>query len=133
MKGKTKFIILLVVVLICSIFIWWRYFFVFGTGVKGGDLNHLEKKGVMFKTYEGRIIQEGFRANTPGSLASNEFDFSVDDESVAQVLEKSAGKFVEVRYKEYRNPIMWRGESRYIVIEVLNVKESNPIENTGIK
>ncbi|MEO8147943.1 MAG: hypothetical protein ABI723_09920 [Bacteroidia bacterium] len=133
MKRKTKFIILLVVVLICSILIWWRYFFVFGTGVKAGSLNHFEKKGVMFKTYEGRIIQEGFRANTPGSLTSNEFDFSVEDEKIAEQLEKSSGNFVEVRYSEYLNAIFWRGNSKYVITEVISIKEHAPEKNTVIQ
>lgn len=134
MKGKTKFIILIILLIVCTVFIWWRYYFVFGTGVKGGDLYHIEKKGVIFKTYEGRIIQEGFKAYTPGSVQSNEFDFTVLDENVAQSLERSSGKFVEVRYNEYRNSIFWRGDSKFVVTEVLNVKESGvttktPMEN----
>ena len=104
----------------------------FGEGVKGGDLNFLERKGVMFKTYEGRIIQEGFKTNTPGSMQSNEFDFSVADPAVASKLEGSSGKFVEVRYNEYRNPIFWRGESKYIVTEVLEIKEPAAKSNSPL-
>jgi hypothetical protein len=133
MKRKTKFIILLVVLFIGAVFMWWRYYFVFGTGVKAGGLNYLEQKGMMFKTYEGRIIQEGFKAHSPGSLQSNEFDFSVEDDSVAQELERSSGRFVEVRYKEYRNPLMWRGESRYIVNQVLSIKDAKPVDNSVIR
>ena len=133
MKRKTKIIISLVVLLIGTIFIWWRYYFVFGTGVKAGGLNYLENKGMIFKTYEGRIIQEGFKAQSPGSLQSNEFDFSVEDDSIAHALERSSGKFVEVRYKEYRNSLMWRGNSRFVVTEVLHIKEAKPTDNSVIR
>ncbi|MFI5219713.1 MAG: hypothetical protein ACHQNT_09510 [Bacteroidia bacterium] len=128
MKRKTKLIILLVVVLIGTILFWWRYCFVLGTGVKAGNLNYFEKKGVVFKTYEGRIIQEGFKAPTPGALQSNEFTFSVEDDSVALVLERSSGKFIEVRYKEYLNSLMWRGDSKYIITDVLSVKEHETVD-----
>jgi hypothetical protein len=128
MKGKTKFIIALILVLVVSGFVGWRYFFVFGEGVKGGDLNLIEKKGIIFKTWEGHMIQEGFKTSTPGQMQSNDFQFSVDDAAVAAQLEKSSGKFVEVRYKQYRNALLWRGESEYVVTEVLQVRDAKPNE-----
>ena len=92
---------LISVILIISIAFWWRYYFVFGEGVKAGSLNFFVKKGYVFKTYEGRLIQEGFKTNAPGSIQSNEFQFSVTNDSVAAVLERCSGKVVELRYKEY--------------------------------
>lgn len=111
----------LVAILVFSLFIWWRYYFVFGEGVKAGDLNFFVKKGYLFKTYEGRLIQTGFKSVVPGSVQSNEFEFSVCNDSVALVLERCSGKTVELRYKEYLNPLPWRGMSNYEVIEVLKV------------
>ena len=55
------------------------------------------RKGYIFKTYEGKIIQSGFKAN----VQSNEFNFSVTKESVAQTLLNNAGREVEVHYVEY--------------------------------
>jgi hypothetical protein len=102
--------------------IWWRYYFVFGEGVKAGDLNFLVKKGYVFKTWEGRLIQTGFKTNVPGSIQSNEFSFSIADDSIATVLERASGQMVELRYKEYLHPLPWRGMSNYIVVEILSVK-----------
>ena len=51
---------------IVSYFVYVRYYYVFGTGVKSGELNYLVYKGVVFKTYEGKLIQSGFRADKPG-------------------------------------------------------------------
>jgi hypothetical protein len=31
--------------------------------------------------------------------------------------------FVELRYKEYLAPLPWRGVSKYVVFEVLNIKD----------
>lgn len=115
----------LIVVLVLSATIWWRYYFVFGEGVKAGSLNFFVKKGFVFKTYEGRLIQDGFKSATPGALQSNEFEFSVTNDSVAAVLERCSGKVVELRYKEYLAPLPWRGMSNYVVTEVLSSEKSS--------
>ena len=114
---------LLIVVLVLSITCWWRYYFVFGEGVKAGNLNFFVKKGYVFKTYEGRLIQDGFKSATPGALQSNEFEFSVTNDSIAAILERNSGKVVELRYKEYLHTLPWRGMSNYVVVEVLRAKE----------
>jgi hypothetical protein len=114
--------IIVFVIVLAGIF-WWRYYFVFAEGVKAGNLNYFEKKGFMFKTWEGRLVQDGFQSPNPGALQSNEFRFSAIGDSVALILERSGGQFVELRYKEYLNPIPWRGASNYVVTEVLEIRE----------
>jgi len=111
------------VALILVLVVWWRYYFVFGEGVKAGNLNFFVKKGFVFKTYEGRLIQDGFKSASPGALQSNEFEFSVTSDSIAAILERNSGKVVELRYKEYLHPLPWRGMSNYVVIEVLRAEE----------
>jgi hypothetical protein len=122
-----------IVIIALSIFIWWRYFFVFSEGVKSGDLNYFEKKGMLFKTYEGRIVQAGFKSPSAGALQSNEFRFSVVDEVVAQKLDRSSGQFVELRYKEYIRPVPWRGASEYVVTEVLESENPRRDKNVPIE
>jgi hypothetical protein len=116
---------LLVLVVILAVVFWWRYYFVFGEGVKAGNLNFFVRKGVVFKTYEGRLIQDGFKTASPGALQSNEFEFSVANDSVAAILDRSSGKIVELRYKEYNHSLPWRGMSNYVVIEVLKADAVN--------
>ncbi len=118
-------IVLLIVVIVLAVIIWWRYYFVFGEGVKAGNLNFFVKKGYVFKTYEGRLIQDGFKSTTPGALQSNEFEFSVTNDSIAAILERNSGKEVELRYKEYLHPLPWRGMSNYVVIEVLKAENKD--------
>jgi hypothetical protein len=122
--GKILRIGILIIVLVLSVTIWWRYYFVFGEGVKAGNLNFFVKKGFVFKTYEGRLIQDGFKSATPGALQSNEFEFSVTNDSVAAILERCSGKTVELRYKEYLAPLPWRGMSNFVVTEVLKSESS---------
>jgi hypothetical protein len=113
----------LILVLVLGIFIYWRYYYVFGEGVKAGELNYMVKKGYVFKTYEGKLIQSGLRSKTPGTVASYEFEFSVENDSVANILMLNSGKVFELHYKEYMGKIPWRGHSVYIVDKIINMKD----------
>ena len=116
-----------ILILILSVFAYVRYYYVFGTGVKSGELNYLVYKGVIFKTYEGKLIQSGFRADKPGGLQSNQFDFSVEDDEIAKLLMISSGKNVQLHYKEYFGAIPWRGYTKFIVDSIVAINEStNP-------
>ena len=112
----------IIVVLVLVIFIYWRYYYVFGEGVKAGELNYLVKKGYVFKTYEGKLIQAGLRSKTPGTVASYEFEFSVANDSVANTLMLNSGKVFELHYKEYLGTLPWRGHSKYVVDKIINMK-----------
>ncbi|MVT07541.1 hypothetical protein [Chitinophaga tropicalis] len=114
----------IVIVLLVGFF-FYKFYFVFGRGVKAGELNYFVEKGYVFKTYEGRLIQTGYRSKQPGALQSNEFQFSVTDEKVAQQLMNSSGKFVQLHYKEYLGAVPWRGFSNFIVDSVISVE--NPV------
>ena len=121
-KFFTWFLIILFVV--GGGWFYWRFYYVFGEGAKSGELNYVVKKGYVFKTWEGRLIQEGFKTPTPGAMQSNEFEFSVTEDSIAIILERCSGKFVELRYKEYLHSLPWRGMSNFVVTEVLTVDGS---------
>ena len=104
--------------------VWYRYYFVFGEGVKSGVLNYAVKKGNVFKTYEGKLIQQGFGANSKtGSLTSYEFEFSIEDEAIFKQLEVNNGKTFDLHYKEYDGVLPWRGNTQYIVDKVINMKD----------
>ena len=100
------------------VFVYWKYYFVFAEGTKAGVLNTFQQKGFVFKTYEGKIIQSGFKAN----VQSNEFDFSVTDPKVALILEKNSGRELNLHYKRYLGELPWRGMQAYIVDSVLEIR-----------
>src|SRR5919205_1018288 len=108
-------IVVFVLLLIIGFWFWWNYLYVFGEGVKSGQLNYIVKKGNIFKTYEGKLIQSGIRSQQAGSIQSYEFEFSVADDSIANVLMNNSGAYYDLHYKEYKNTLPWRGYSRYIV------------------
>ena len=126
MKGKILTFATLIIVLTLSAFIYFRFYFVFGEGVKAGELNFVVYKGYVFKTYEGRAIQAGFgkgKGVNAGAIQSYEFDFSITDKSVADSLMRCGGKTVELHYKEYLGTLPSRGKQKYIVDRIVSVRE----------
>ena len=112
----------LIAILVFAIWIYIKFYFVFGEGVKAGELNYFVRKCYIFKTYEGKMIQAGFRAQTSGTVQSYEFPFSVEDETVADSLMRCSGKAVELHYKEYLGTLPWRGVNTFVVDRIVSVK-----------
>ncbi|MBT9484601.1 hypothetical protein [Sediminibacterium sp.] len=107
-----------IIILLLVAFIYWRFYFVYSEGAKAGILNTFQQKGFLFKTYEGNLIQSGFKAN----VQSIEFEFSVEDEKVAEVLNQNSGREINVHYKRYLGALPWRGVEKYIVDSILEVR-----------
>lgn len=131
MKTSSKVIgtLALVIVLALAGFFYFRFYYVFGDGVKAGELNQLTYKGYIWKTYEGRVIQAGFKGatgrNVSGvSVESYIFDFSVADHAIAEELMRCSGKNVELHYKEYLGSLPWRGKQKHIVDKILSVSDN---------
>lgn len=123
---KTIVILIAAVVIGLGLFCYFKFYFVFGEGVKAGTLNYVVRKGVVFKTYEGKLIQSGLRSGVKtGSIQSYEFDFSVDDKALAERLMLLGGENVELHYKEYFGILPWRGYTKYIVDEIITVENSD--------
>lgn len=101
---------------------YFRFVFVFGEGVKSGELNYVVYKGVLFKTYEGKLIQTGIRSKAAGSIQSYEFEFSVENEALARELMLQGGKTLELHYKEYFGALPWRGFTKFVVDSIITVR-----------
>ncbi len=129
-KSKTRRYIVLFLIIALGIFVFIRYYFVFGTGVKSGELNYIVKKGVVFKTYEGKLIQTGFRADKPEGFQSNQFEFSITNKELAEKLMLASGKNVQLHYKEYFAAIPWRGFTEFIVDSIVSISDTKP--NTSL-
>jgi hypothetical protein len=123
-KVLRTFVIVLVLALIGAI--WWKYYYVFGYGVKSGQLNFVVHKGQLFKTYEGKLIQEGFKSPKTGSFQSNEFEFSIASRELYEQLSRNSGKRVDLHYREYNGVIPWRGNTRYVVDSIVAIHDANP-------
>lgn len=118
-KVITTIVAIIITGLLIFGYIW--YFVPFSdSGVKAGTLNNVKHKGVIFKTYEGELIQSGFGQGMQG-LQSNEFQFSIDDKDLAIKLMGMSGQNVKLHYKEYYGRLPWRGYSKFVVDSIVSV------------
>ena len=126
LSGFKKFLLtfVLIIVVVLAGYIYWKYYYPFTSdGVKSGYLNFAVRKGQLFKTYEGKLIQEGIRSRTAGAIQSNEFEFSIKSKRVFEVLKLNSGKIFDLHYKEYNGVLPWRGNSRYIVDSIISMRD----------
>ena len=123
--GKIVAIAAAVVLVVLAVFVYFHFFFVYSSGINAGEINYVQREGIVFKTYEGKMIQSGFKStgSNTGDLRSNEFKFSVADKSVAERLMRCSGKHVELRWNRYFGKLPWRGKSQFVVYEVLTENE----------
>ena len=127
-SGFRKFIRTFVIILILALagYIYWKFYYPYTSdGVKSGYLNFAVRKGHLFKTYEGKLIQEGLRTKAAGTIQSNEFEFSIRSKKVFEILKMNAGKVFDLHYKEYNGVLPWRGNTRYIVDSIIAIREPN--------
>lgn len=125
-SGVKKVFRTFVIILILALagYVYWKYYFPYTSdGVKSGYLNFAVRKGQLFKTYEGKLIQEGIRSKTVGAIQSNEFEFSIKSKRIFDVLKVNSGKIFDLHYKEYNGVIPWRGNSRYIVDSIISMRD----------
>lgn len=123
-KFKKILKITLLVIIIGGLIFGYIWFYVpfSDSGVKAGTLNNIKHKGIIFKTYEGELIQTGFGTNVKqGTIQSNEFQFSVANKDVAQKLMDMSGQQVKLHYKEYFGALPWRGYSKFVVDSIIEI------------
>ncbi len=124
-----------IIIILLSVvgYVYWYYYNPFSDGYREGVLQKFSRKGNLFKTYEGEIIQRGFGQAGRGFNAQY-FYFSVADIEIADSLENCLGKSVKIHYTQYRKGLPWRGDNynndnrengQYMVDEIAEVKEPN--------
>lgn len=120
MSTKTKVWTILSTVLVVALaaFIFVKFFFVYSEGVNEGDINYFQREGFIFKTYEGKMIQTGYKSKGTATIQSNEFRFSVEDEQVVATLDSVSNQQIKLYWKRYLGTLPWRGNSQFIVYKV---------------
>jgi len=130
---KFIFLFLLFFILFVTGYVYWFYYNSFSDGSREGVLYKFSRKGDVFKTWEGEIIQPGYRAGL-GTINSNNLNFSVADLSLIDTLNKSIGKMIKVHYIQYRKSLPWRGDNyngknqengQYIIDRIEKVSDAN--------
>ena len=124
-KKIVKRIIILAVVigLVIFAFLYWG---VYERGVMAGKVLRITQKGVIFKTYEGKLNLETFGALKGASPIAESFDFSVegDQTEVIKELEQVAlsGERVNLKFVKRFAAFPWRGDTKYFVEGIERLK-----------
>jgi len=112
-KFLTYAITILIVLLIA--YISFIYFVTYSEGYRAGQLIKISKRGILFKTWEGRLSQ--------GVSEEQQFNFSVQksDKQIIEKLKELQGKQVKLTYIERFGTFPWLGDTKYYVQEVEKV------------
>ena len=110
------------IVLFLIIYIYINVSFTYSEGNRAGRLIKFSHKGYLFKTYEGELNLGGINSVNGGVLVNNMWNFSVTDKTVADSLLKLEGRDINLHYKEKLSTLFWRGDTRYIVDKVIQVR-----------
>ncbi len=124
-KRKTKKILkilaitLLLVAIASFSFVYWA---TYEDGVMAGKVLRVSQKGMVFKTYEGKINLETFGALKGTSPIAESFDFSVyksETDLIKQLQEVSlSGERVNLYFVKHYMTFPWRGDTKYFVTRV---------------
>lgn len=117
--GKYFFMALLIFIVIGAGIFYWKYYYTYSDGYRSGMLQKLSHKGNLMKTYEGELVLSSIASTNNVALASEKFFFSVASDSVAKKMMNYEGKRVKLHYEQKKGTLPWRGDSEYIVDEVL--------------
>ena len=111
------------IVIVFIVYIAFIYFVTYSEGYRAGELIKISKRGLLVKTWEGRLSQ--------GVSEEQQFNFSVQksDKKVLEKLKEFQGKKVKVTYIERFGTFFWLGDTKYYVKEVEILKNDNELSN----
>ena len=114
-----------IIILLFILFLGFLAFAYWGTyekGVMAGKVLRISEKGIIFKTYEGKLNLDTFGALKGASPIAESFDFSVERKQaeVIKQLEEAAlsGERVNLHYIKRYMAFPWRGNTKYFAVQV---------------
>lgn len=115
------------ITVVSIVYISFIYFVTFSEGFRAGELVKISKRGLVFKTWEGRLSQ--------GVSEEQQFNFSVQkgDKEVIEKLKELQGKRVKLTYIERFGTFYWLGDTKYYIKEVVEIKEEEMLDNSTVK
>lgn len=99
---------------------WLRYVSPYATDCRvTGYVTSVEKRGLVFKTYEADVVSEQALTDTT-RVYSHNLSFSVENPETVRKLQsmQGTGKPVQIVYKKYYGTLPWRGASKYVIEQV---------------
>ncbi len=129
-KGRTNWRVpaLIGAALMVVILLWWGYLQLFNPYVEQatqyGYVETIEKRGDLFKTYEGVLLPYKSLMDTT-RVYDGDFVFSTNNPKTAATLKmfQYANRPVRVVYNVYHTRMPWRGDSKIAIMRVDTVNE----------
>lgn len=120
-RGRKLLIWLLIIVVLAGVaLVWLRYYTPYIESQETGYVTNMERRGLIFKTYEGQMITESSLTDT-ARVYSRDFVFSVVDPQLADSLQQlsGSGRKITVSYERYYGALPWRGSQPVIVTAIV--------------
>jgi len=93
----------------------------FSSGYRAGVPIKVSHKGMLFKTWEGKLNIGGLTNSGQGAIPTTwEFSIANDQEQVRKDIEEAikTGKRVKLNYEEKYIKFFWKGDTKYFVTDV---------------
>lgn len=120
-KKVMRILIITILVAGVSVFAFF-YWATYEEGVMAGKVLRVSQKGVLFKTYEGKINLETFGALKGTSPIAESFDFSVEKSEKELIKELEtvslSGERVNLHFIKRYARFPWRGDTKYFATKV---------------
>lgn len=120
-RGRKLLIWLIVIIVLGgTAAVWLRYYTPYIESEESGFITNMERRGLIFKTYEGQMITESALTDT-ARVYSRDFTFSVTDPALADSLQalSGSGRKVTISYERYYGALPWRGSQPVIVTGIV--------------
>jgi hypothetical protein len=111
--GIIAFLVLIVLpATLFALYAWSTISFVYARGERAGFVQKFSKKGWVCQTWEGEMALNSL----PGTIPQL-FQFTVRNDSVAQMISKNIGKRLALTYEQHRGiPTNCFGDTEYFVV-----------------
>ncbi|HTF18764.1 MAG TPA: hypothetical protein VK658_11855 [Chryseolinea sp.] len=123
---KVLRIFIIILVLGIAVTFGFLYWGTYEDGVMAGKILRVSEKGMMFKTYEGKINLETFGALRDASPIAESFDFSIEkgDQQLIKELQEVAltGERVNLYFVKRYTIFFWRGDTKVFATRVERLK-----------
>jgi hypothetical protein len=120
-KKVVKIIVITLLLVGIAVFAF-LYFATYEDGVMAGKVLRVSEKGMLFKTFEGKINLETFGALKGTSPIAESFDFSIyksETNLIKELQEVSlSGERVNLYFVKHYVAFPWRGDTKYFVTRV---------------
>ena len=78
---------------------------------------------VFVRAFAASVKARGAGVKKVDDALCNEFNFSIDNKEVAELLMRKSGCFVQLHYREFRGKLPWRGHNKFVVDKIEYIKD----------